>query len=413
MHPLKNIIEEHLVEGRVTPGEYVTIHIDVAGVNDLYLQVIEAFEAMGGGRVWAPGKVCFFLDHYAPPSTIKAATNQRVLREFARKQGIERVFDVNAGVCHQLLVDHRLVRPGSTVAVTDSHTTTHGACGAFSTGVGATDMAAILLTGKLWIRVPEIIRVEIQGKLSTGVMAKDVILHVLKILRADGAVYKAIEYTGSTVYELPLDQRSVLTNMSVEMGAQSTYIAPDEACWEYYNAVTSPHLLGSGDSDELSDVIQCDVTELTPQVALPEGIDRVVDVAEVAGTRVDQVYIGSCTGGRLTDLAVAAGILEEQVVAKGTRLLVSPASRGVYLRALQEGYLETIVGAGGTILNPGCGPCLGIHQGLLASGEVCVSAASRNFPGRMGSREARIFVTSPATAAMTAVRGRIASPLNR
>lgn len=366
---------------------------------------------MGGRRVWDPEKVFFFFDHYSPPSTVMAASNQREMRKFAHDQGITNVFDIDAGVCHQVLFDHRISRPGRAVVITDSHTTTHGAYGAFSTGVGATDMASILLTGKLWIRVPEVVEIELTGKLPGNTMAKDAILYILGELGCDSAVYKAIQYSGSALYSLPLDQRAVLTNMSVEMGAKATYIEPDEAVLTHFRTreTAGARMLGNSQV-KASQPIRFDISRLVPQVALPGSVDHVVAVADIAGVKVDQVYVGSCTGGTLTDLRVAADLLEDQKVAAGTRLVVSPASRAVYLTALREGYIDTIARAGGTIINPGCGPCLGVHQGLLAPAEVCVSTASRNFPGRMGSPLARIYVTSSATATATAIRGEIVVP---
>jgi len=413
LHALEHILAQHSDQESVSAGDLITVDIDIAGVNDLYVQVIEEFRKMGGKRVWDPQKIVFFFDHYSPPSTIQAAANQREMRAFCQKQGIEKLYGVHEGVCHRVLLDHGLVAPGSTIVITDSHTTTHGAYGAFSTGVGATDMAAILLTGKTWIRVPEVLRVRIEGTPTRAVLAKDIILHVIQRLGADGAVYKAIEFTGSAVQQLSLEQRAVLANMSVEMGAKAAYIEQGDEQVRQVGETDCPRTTWIAKTDPdfvYAATVPLDVTGLAPQVALPGAVDAVVDVEDVAGIRIDQAYIGGCTGGSTEDLAIAAEQLRGETVAEGVRLIVSPASQSVYLQAIREGTIECIVQAGGTIINPGCGPCLGIHQGILSPGEVCISAASRNFPGRMGSTEAQIYLASPATVAASALTGEIAPP---
>jgi len=412
MHALESILAQHSGRSHVAAGDLITIDIDIAGVNDLYIQVIEEFRRMGGKRVWDPSKIVFFFDHYSPPSTIPAASNQRVMREFCHQQGIEHLYDVNEGVCHRVLQDHGLVTPGSTIVVTDSHTTTHGAFGAFSTGVGATDMAAILLTGKMWVRVPEVLRIEIEGTPATDVAAKDIILHVLGTIGADGAVYKAIEFAGSALSRLSLGQRAVLTNMGVEMGAKAAFIEPSDLSLADPEPQRSAHLPNHKTDPDFTyaETFSFDIGALSPQVARPGAVDATTDVADVEGTHIDQAYIGGCTGGSIEDLEIAAMQLKGRHIAPGVRLLVSPASRSVYMHSIRNGYIATIVDAGGTVLNPGCGPCLGIHQGLVASGETCISAASRNFSGRMGSPEAQIYLASPATVAASAVAGVIAPP---
>jgi homoaconitate hydratase family protein len=412
MHAIERILAMHAGRDRVHAGDVMTVDVDLAGVNDLYLQVLESFWEMGGERVWNPEKTVFFFDHYAPPPTIKSAENQRMMRAFVREQGIDRLLDIHEGVCHQALWQHGWVRPGMLVVITDSHATTHGAYGAFSTGVGATDMAGILLSGKLWLRVPEVIRVEISGRLPQNVMAKDVILKVLGTLRANGAVYKAVEFCGEGVSTMSVDQRAVLTNMSVELGAKASFIPVDSSLErEIAERTTEPYTVPFTDPTyDYSASLDFDVSELEPLVALPGAVDNVVEVACVVGTPIDQAYIGGCTGGSLDDMRATAFQLRGAHVRKGVKLIVSPASQSVYLQALGKGYIAEVVRAGGTVINPGCGPCLGIHQGALAPGEVCVSAASRNFPGRMGSTDAEIYVSSSATAAASAVQGSIALP---
>ncbi|USS40667.1 3-isopropylmalate dehydratase large subunit [Thermococcus aggregans] len=412
MHALEKILATHAGKKEVSPGEIINCKVDLAAVNDLYLQVIKSFQEMGGQKVKDPEKVAFIFDHYAPAPTIKAALNQKIMREFVREQKIKYLFDVDAGICHQILPESGLVWPGMLLIMTDSHTTTHGAFGAFGTGVGATDLAVALLTGELWFRVPEIIRINVDGYLQPGVMAKDVILHIIGTLKQDAAIYKAIEFTGSTVKELSIDGRMVLTNMSVEMGAKTSYIQPDNKTLAYLKSrVKKPFKVYTTDPGyKYAEEFLFEVEKLEPQVAVPHTVDNVVSVSEVEGVEVDQVFIGSCTGGRLEDIEIAARILKNKKINKNTRLIVGPASKNVLLEAINAGYIDILLKAGATIIPPGCGPCLGAHQGVLAPGEVGVTTSSRNFPGRMGSREAKIYITSPATAAATALEGKIADP---
>lgn len=409
MHAIEKILANKSGKDKVETGEIVNAKIDLAEVNDLYLQVIKSFREMGGKKVWDKDKVSFVFDHYSPAPTLKAADNHKQMREFCKEQGIGKLFDINKGICHQVLPEAGLVYPGMILAATDSHTTTHGAFGAFGTGVGATDLASILISGELWFKVPEIIKIEISGKLKPGVMAKDIILNILGELGQDAAVYKAVEFSGSTVKEMDIDERMVLCNMSVEMGAKTSYIEPDEKTYDFlkdridveYDPIFS-------DKDyEYDEVYEFDVDELTPQTAKPHSIDNIAPVAEVKEEKVDQIFIGTCTGGRLNDLKIAAEIIKGHKIADGVRLLVIPASDEVYQKALDAGYLDIFLKSGATVSNPGCGPCLGAHQGVLASGESCLSTSSRNFPGRMGSTEAKIYSVSPATAAISAIKGRL------
>jgi len=409
MHAIEKILANKSGKDKVETGEIVNAKIDLAEVNDLYLQVIKSFREMGGKKVWDRDKVSFVFDHYSPAPTLKAADNHKQMREFCKEQGIGKLFDINKGICHQVLPEAGLVYPGMILAATDSHTTTHGAFGAFGTGVGATDLASILISGELWFKVPEIIKIEINGKLKPGVMAKDIILNILGELGQDAAVYKAVEFSGSTVKEMDIDERMVLCNMSVEMGAKTSYIEPDEKTYDFlkdridveYDPIFS-------DKDyEYDEVYEFDVDELTPQTAKPHSIDNIAPVAKVKEEKVDQIFIGTCTGGRLNDLKIAAEIIKGHKVADGVRLLVIPASDEVYQKALDGGYLDIFLKSGATISNPGCGPCLGAHQGVLASGESCLSTSSRNFPGRMGSTEAKIYSVSPAIAAISAIKGRL------
>lgn len=412
MHALEKILAEKAGKDSVNAGDIVNCVVDRAGINDLYLQTVRSFREVGGRKVAIPENLVMFMDHYAPASTIIQAENQKQFREFCREQNAGHIMDINQGVCHQVLADKGMSKPGQLIVLTDSHTTTHGALGAFGTGVGATDMATILATGRLWFRVPEIIRVTITGKLPQGVYAKDVILRITGKLGADYAIYKGIEFRGPIVDKWSVSERMALCNMTTEIGAKCSYIQPD--------AVTLAHLgkLGVTDYDIMttdSDFIYAeelvfDVTDMSPQLAAPSSVDNVTDVGKHLGRRIDQAYIGSCTGGRLEDLAVAARILGGRTIPSSVRLIVVPASKQVFLDAMEQGYLQALVQAGATFVTPGCAACLGTHQGLLAPGETCVTATNRNFPGRMGSTGADIFLASPATVAASALEGRIADP---
>jgi 3-isopropylmalate/(R)-2-methylmalate dehydratase large subunit len=396
----------------VKEGEIVKAKVDLAEVNDLYLQSIRSFYEMKGTKVHDPDKIAFILDHYSPAPSIQSASNQKAMREFVRAQEIKYLFDINAGVCHQVMVEAGLVWPGIILIATDSHTTTHGAFGAFGTGVGATDLATIMLTGELWLRAPEVIKVEINGKLKPGVMAKDVILHILSKLGTDGAVYKAIEYTGNTVENMSIAERMVICNMAVEMGAKTSYIKPDKKILTYVKERTDQdfEILETDEDYHYAEIHVFDVENLEPQVAIPHSVDNGVDISTINEVYVDQVLIGTCTGGRLEDIEIATKIIEGNKIHPDTRLIVIPASSEVMEKAIEKGYITMLIKAGATISSPGCGPCLGTHQGLLAPGEVCATTSSRNFPGRMGSTQADIYLVSPATAAAIAIAGKITDP---
>lgn len=412
MHAVEKILARAAGKGEVRTGEIVNCRVDLAGINDLYLQTLRSFAEMGGKKVHDPDRVVMFLDHFAPASTITQADNQKQFREFCREQGIDLLMDIDQGVCHQVLADRGLVGPGMLVVVTDSHTTTHGAFGAFGTGVGATDLAIILITGQLWFRVPEVIRIHLEGRLSRGVFAKDVILKVIGTLGADYGVYRAVTFTGPLLAELGMAERMVLCNMTTEMGAKTAYIQPD--------AVTLDFLRQKGKTDwpvvttdpgyRYAAEHSFDVTSLLPQVAAPHSVDNVSDIGAHLGTPVHQAYLGTCTGGRVEDLAVAARILAGRHIHPRTRFVVVPASKAVFLEAMARGYVQTLVEAGATFVTPSCAACLGTHQGILASGETCITASSRNFPGRMGHAAAGIYVASPASVAAAALEGQIADP---
>jgi len=414
MHAIEKILARAAGLERVHAGQVVDCTVDRAGINDLYLQTKRSFLEMGGVRVHTPQNVVMFMDHYAPASTLAQATVQKEFREFCREQGIAHLMDVNRGVCHQVLIDSGLSGPGKVIVITDSHTTTHGALGAFGTGVGATDLATILLTGKLWFRVPEVIRFTVDGVLPPGVFAKDLILKIIGDVKADFAVYKAVEFTGSAIAAMSVSERLCLCNMTTEMGAKCAYIEPDAKTLEYLALrgvkVAAEQIVRTDADFVYAEELRYEAGDIAPQVAAPFSVDNVAPLPQYAGKRIDQAYIGACTGGRLEDLAEAARVVRGKTIAPHTRFVVSPASRETLLAALEAGYIRTLVEAGATLVAPGCAACLGIHEGLIAEGECCVSSTNRNFPGRMGHKKGEIFLASPATVAASALSGVLADP---
>ncbi|MCG1013168.1 3-isopropylmalate dehydratase large subunit [Tepidanaerobacter sp. GT38] len=412
MHAVEKILAKAAGKECVRAGEIINCKIDFAEINDLYLQTIYSFYEMGGRKVWDKDKVAFIFDHYAPAPTIKTAQIHKEMRKFVREQELTHHFDINSGVCHQVLVEAGLVWPGMILIATDSHTTTHGAFGAFGTGVGATDMATAIISGELWFRVPEVIKIEIEGQLQSGVYAKDVILYILGKLKADAAVYKVIEYCGSYVEKLDVADRMTICNMAVEMGAKTAYMKPNDKVLEYVCKRTNREfVIPETDPDyEYSTVYHFDVSNLSPQVAVPHSVDNVYPIEEVDKVKIDQAFIGSCTGGRLEDIEAAYRVLDGNKIHPDTRLIIIPASTEVLQRAIELGYIQSLLKAGATLVTPGCGPCLGTHEGLLTEGEVCISATNRNFPGRMGSTGAKIYLASPACVAASALMGEITDP---
>ncbi len=358
----------------------------------------------------AADRTHFFVDHAAPSPRKELSNDQKLIREFAKEIGAD-FNPPGEGIIHQLMVE-RYVNPGDLAVGADSHTCTYGALGAFSTGMGSTDIAVAVVLGKNWFRVPETFRIEISGKLPKGVFAKDLILHIIGKLGVDGATYKALEFHGDTVDAMDMDSRLTMANMVVECGAKVGLFKTDE--------VTRRFLAERGRKDRFREIKPDEDAEyekelyfdadIEPMVAKPHNVDNVVSVGEVEGTKVDQVYIGTCTNGRLSDIEIVAKMLKGRKVAKDVRLIVAPASREIYLKAMELGYLKVIVEAGGVVIPPGCGPCVGIHMGVLADGEVCLSTQNRNFKGRMGNPNAFIYLASPATAAASAIKGEIADP---
>jgi len=382
-------------------------------------QFLEIFKGTGmEARIWDPSKVAIIFDHRVPAESPKTATNHKRVREFVAKQGIAKFHDIRGdlgGICHQILPENGYVRPGAVVLGTDSHTTSHGALGAFAFGIGATEMASVWTLGvALNIEVPQTIRVVVKGKLPDLVSPKDVILHIVGRLTAEGANFRVLEFHGDTIQAMNTSGRLVLCNMSVEAGATSGIVPADEETLRYLReeaGVTDPLTPVTPDRDAVYErVIEVDAAKLEPQIACPHTVDNVKPIGAVAGTKVHQIVIGSCTNGRLDDLEVAARILKGKKVAKDVRMLVFPASGRIYAQALLKGFVGDFVQAGAVVMNPGCGPCLGVHEGALGDGETALSTTNRNFKGRMGNPTAEVYLCSPAVAAASALTGTITDP---
>ena len=397
---------------RVEAGEIVEANVDLAMSHDNAALVSKIFKEIGVDKVWDPDKIVIILDHRAPANIIKAAEAHKSIREFIKERGIKNFYDVGEGICHQVVPEKGYVKPGMLIVGTDSHTTTYGAFGAFSTGIGATEMACVWATGKLWLKVPETIKMIINGKLQEMVTAKDVILHIIGEIGSDGANYKAIEFYGETVKNFSVSSRITISNQAMEAGAKAAIVPPDEKTINYLRDRVRGEIepvYSDGDANYESEM-EFDVSDLEPQVACPHTVDNVKPVSEVEGIEIDQAVLGSCTNGRLEDLEIAAKILKGKRIAPGVRMIVIPASREIYLEALKRGYIEIFLRVGATIINPGCGPCLGAHQGVLASGERAISSTNRNFRGRMGSPDSEVYLASPATVAASAIEGKIVDP---
>jgi len=396
----------------VKPGEYVTANIDLAMAHEGFAAVYLGLLGAGINSVWNPDKIVVVLDHAVPAPNVRYAGVHKMVRDAVKNLGIKNFYDVKAGVCHQVLLEKGHVLPGMLIVGTDSHTTTYGALAAAGTGIGFTEMSYVFATGKLWFRVPETIKFEISGKLPYNVMSKDIILYLLGKYSAEAAQYKSVEFAGSLSRELSVSSRMTMSNMALEMGAKFAFFETDQKTIDYLkNKTGNPIQNIRADKDaEYEKIYKEDVTELEPQVAAPYTVDNVKPISEIQGVPVNQALLGSCTNGRLEDLEIAARILEGKKVHPDTRLIVTPASTEVYREAVKKGIIETIIDAGGIVCNPSCGACFGANMGLLASGEVCIASINRNFKGRMGDPESKVYLASPATVAASAVEGKIADP---
>ena len=398
----------------VKPGEIVQARVDVAMANEITGPLaIKAFREIGVSKVWDRERIVLIQDHQVPADTVKSAELHRIMRRFAEEQSIRFFYDVGlGGVCHQVMVEEGHALPGDLIVGADSHTCTYGALGAFATGIGSTEMAAVFATGEIWLRVPSTIKVNFEGSFREYVTAKDLILYVIGLIGASGATYKAVEFTGSTISRLSIGERMTLCNMTVEMGAKTGLINPDEKTLRYVEKLAKRPFepLRSDPDADYEKTLEIDVNRLEPMIACPHAVDNVKPVRSVEDVKIDQAFIGSCTNGRIEDLRAAARILRGRRISRGVRMIVTPASRKVYLQALREGLIEIFIEAGALVTNPTCGACFGGHMGLLAPGEVCVSSSNRNFIGRMGSPEAEVYLASPVTVAASALAGRIVDP---
>ena len=396
----------------VKPGDIVTVNVDRVMIHDIFIPfVAEKFEEMGFKKLWDPDKVVLIYDHLVPASQLDDTRHFHVGDAFAEKYGMKNVHRSD-GICHQLMTEAGYVKPGNIVFGTDSHTTTYGCVGAFSSGIGYTEMASILGTGTMWIKVPETIKVVIDGELPANVMSKDVILRLIGDLGADGATYRALEFTGSAVKNMSVASRMTIANMAIEAGAKCALFTPDEKTAEYCEIKLNDFqksLVGDGDAAYLK-TMTYRAEELVPVMACPSQVDKIRDVSTLEGTEIDQVFIGSCTNGRLEDLAAAAEVLKGKKVADYVKLIVTPASRKIYRQAIELGILDTLAEAGAMITHPGCGLCCGRAGGILTDGERVVATNNRNFLGRMGTSKVEIYLASPKTAAACAVAGKIVSP---
>ena len=411
-------------------GQVVDARPDVVLSHDNTAAIAKIFRSIGLQRVAIPERLVITLDHAVPAPTPQHARNHAEVRAFAQEQGIRHFFEVGRGICHQVISEEALILPGQLIIGADSHTTHFGALGAFGVGVGRTEVAALWATGELWLRVPETIKIVVTGALGKGISAKDFCLSLIGQLGAEGGRYQSIEFSGAAIDSLSLDSRMVIPNMMAEFGAKNAYLAPDEKVFDYLAGRAARRLQLAGGSPQAAELaaslragalypdaaatysavhtFDAGAIELT--VACPHTVDSTRPLAALRGTRVQQAFIGTCTNGRLEDLALAAEVLRGQQVAAGTRLLVVPASSQVYAEAIERGYIQILLAAGAAIGTPGCGPCMGNHMGVLAPGEVCISSANRNFKGRMGEPDAEIYLASPAVVAAAAVAGYIIDP---
>jgi len=396
----------------IRAGEVVMSPLDGAMIHDITGPLaIQKFYEMGGKKVFDPERVIMLFDHQIPADSIEAAQNHVYMRSFAAEQGIHN-YDINEGVCHQVVLEKGRAAPGEIVVGADSHTCMYGAAGAFATGIGSTDMGFALKFGALYFKVPATIRAEISGKFPEYVGPKDLILSIAADIGADGATYKAIEFCGKTIQKMTMPGRMTCCNMAIEMGAKAGIVAPDKITWEYMKGrrKMKPFTLKSDPDAGFAEKRSYDVSDLEPQVAVPHNVDTGVPVSRVAGTTVDQVFIGSCTNGRFEDLKEAAGVLGKKKFNPKVRVLIIPASRDEYMKTLKSGLLEKFVKAGALVEAPCCGPCMGGSFGLLAPGEVSLSTSNRNFRGRQGSTDAKVYLSSAATAAASAITGVITDP---
>ena len=410
----QKILASHAGLDEVHPGQMIQVKLDLVLGNDITTPVaISEFDRIGAGRVFDKSKVVIVPDHFAPNKDIKSAENCKLLREFSREMDIENYFEIGQmGIEHALIPEKGLAVPGDVIIGADSHTCTYGALGAFSTGIGSTDMAVGMATGEAWFKVPGAIKFILKGKPEKWVSGKDIILHIIGMIGVDGALYQSMEFCGDGVGNLSMDDRFTIANMAIEAGAKNGIFEVDQKTMEYVSEHSDrlPKVFEAGPNAEYCSIIELDLSKIKPTVAFPHLPENTRTVDEAGDIRIDQVVIGSCTNGRLEDLRIAAEVLKGNKVDPGVRAIIFPATQKIYLQAMKEGLLEIFIEAGAAVSTPTCGPCLGGHMGVLAKGERAVATTNRNLVGRMGHPESEVYLASPAVAAASAVTGKISSP---
>ena len=412
MNITEKILAKASMKNEVFPGEIIEANVDLAMTHDgTSPPTINTFRKIAD-HVWDNEKIVIVFDHNIPANTIGSAEFQKVTREFVREQGIKNLFTHGEGICHQVLPENGFIKPGTVVVGADSHTCTYGAFGAFATGMGATDMAVVFATGKTWFMVPEAYKIIVNGTLGRYVTAKDVILNVISKIGSFGATYKSLEFHGETIDSMNVAGRMTMCNMAIESGAKNGIMEPNKATMEYLKErnVKSFDIMVSDKDSKYEKEYLFDVNDMEPQIACPHNVDNVKPISKVEGTTIDQAFIGSCTNGRLEDLQIAAEVLNGSRVHEDVRLIVIPASAEIYRKAMHEGIIDTFIGAGAIVCNPGCGPCLGAHMGAITGGEVCISTTNRNFVGRMGDPGSEVYLANPAVVASSAISGEISDP---
>lgn len=400
----EKIISNH-VGYAVKPGDLVVSSVDgVMATDTTGPLALKAFSEMGGQKVFDPKKCALILDHAVPPPNERIANLHKMMRTFAKEQGM-RLFEIGEGICHQVMVEHQYVKPGDIFIGADSHTPTYGALNAFACGVGSTDLAATMMTGQIWLKVPDSIKISCKGKLQEGVSAKDLILFLVGKITISGATYQAIEFEGQAFEGMTLASRMTIANMVAEMGGKTGIVNPKGLKLDYPFDPIFP------DSSAIyKKTYEFDVSDLEPQIAAPESPDNVENISKFEGREINYAFIGTCCNGRLEDLQSAAEIVKGKRIKEGVRFIIAPASNSVLLDAIQDGTLQTLIEAGATFITPGCGPCVGTHQGVPGDGEIVISAANRNFRGRMGNPNSNIYLAAPATVAASALHGEITNP---
>lgn len=397
----------------VRPGDVVLCSVDFCfGQDGTSSLIIDSFKKLGAKKIFDRNRFSMVIDHSAPSPNIGVSEVHKKMRTFAKEHNVK-IFDIGCGVCHQVIPEAGYVAPGDLVIGADSHTCTYGALGVFSTGMGSTDLAVTLASGKNWFKVPETVKIVLKGRTKKGVYSKDVILYIIGDLGAGYCTYKAIEFTGDYIRGLSMDARFTISNMAIEMGAKAGIMTPDATTYKYLTGVkcqVSSERLKSDKDARYSEILEYDVSKIKPQVARPHTVDNISPVGKVKGTKIDEAFLGTCTNGRLEDLRIAVSILKNRRVHRDVKMIIAPASRSIFQEAMKKGIIADFVKSGACVVAPGCGPCVGTHNGVLSKGEVAISTANRNFKGRMGNPDAFIYLASPATVSASAVEGKIADP---